>query len=1464
MQDWADGQPNYGMYGSPSNRGPILSEACEPAAAEAAWEPVLFIQYDRNQSPTTIADLSAADVDWYQVKLTWTSPDDRPSGTVAGYDIRYGTTAFPAAGDTATKEAWWTSATQIANEPAPLPAGNRQSYTVTNLVPSTAYSFAIRSIDRTGLISDIAAISATTDPMDITAPAAVALAVTQVGPNHVVLSWTAPGDDNNDPASLASEYDIRYSTSQITDGNFASATAVTAKPAPAAAGTVQTVRIEGLTPSQAYWFALKTRDEVPNWSALSNVPTVTTPVPDTQAPVAIDDLAVVGVHIRSVFLKWTTPADLGSAGLASYEIRYSTDPISSEAAWNSASIAPNSLVPGQPNVDQVEFQVLGLNPNTTYCFAVKSRDLAIPANVSALSNPATGHTMMPIRAITLTNPWIENDRVANTRNITTIGQTFSNAYTPNGVVAPTTGEEKAINMYNNIKRRIYHWKEVPPQADDITYNVNVFGWALCGMFQTMGTTVGTQIFGAGNAHYSGGNYGIPGGHNWYEVKYTDTDGVSRWHTYDPMTTFYIYNSATQPRHVLSRAEIAGYASNAVTVNAVAEGRACAGYLLCGDEPDYWYGVCGAGSDYAGSTKATLAMDMTLGMGQSLKRTCESWASQYANTSTTAPYHHEAAADWKDTTNFPYWEPYEFLSAQNTTVGISYTKTYRRWANGTFTITPDFRSSGYQADLYSSTNIKTYNDDFQTPDLRPATTGSPAEIVLKISTPFCVTDANISGTFTRASVADTNRIFYSPDGSNWIQVWVNAATGTTSLTNLNMRTQVNGTYAYYLKIQLQAAASTADAGLSNLVVQTSFEHNKGGMAYLDKGVNNLKLNLDNPTALAGGGGAIHVVYKWKENYGSGWTVDQTYERYFDENDPYPYTFAISVGGTKVPRTEYILLEVTEPPQPDTVAPAQIDNLALADKDSTVVDLAWTATGDDYRAGTATRYEIRYTTGSTPMDDAAWPTATLVSGTPAPAAANSAERFRVTGLSGSTTYNFAIKAFDEDSNPSPISNVVTATTDAPDVTPPGVITDLAAVRGSTSGTINLAWTAPGDDGNSGTADAYDLRYSTASITDGNFSSAIPVAGVPAPKAAGAAESFTVTGLPTGVVYYFAIKTRDEVPFWSTLSNVASAKAVLGQIILQQGLNSYGGCTDTYMQEGSPTGNYSSNTFLRVCGFNSPNRQRGLIKFDVSSIPTTATITNATLYLYAYSGLQTDARGGSYGIYRTYERWTPAETSWTIAKGTTAWTVAGGGGYNPTPNGTAAKQNTTGVWYAFDMTAIIQFLITNPDYNFGFLIKCLDESYSNQDMFYSAEGATTSLRPKLVITDLVTCTVTTTVNPVGAGTVSGGGSLAQGDPCTLTAAPALGYVFDHWQGGPVNGSTANPASFAVSGSVTVTAVFRACALGDVNGDGCVDLLDLLAMANAWATISTDAGYSAACDLDRNGRIDVIDLLILADNWP
>jgi subtilisin family serine protease len=123
---------------------------------------------------------------------------------------------------------------------------------------------------------------------------------------------------------------------------------------------------------------------------------------------------------------------------------------------------------------------------------------------------------------------------------------------------------------------------------------------------------------------------------------------------------------------------------------------------------------------------------------------------------------------------------------------------------------------------------------------------------------------------------------------------------------------------------------------------------------------------------------------------------------------------------------------------------------------------------------------------------------------------------------------------------------------DYAPPDPIPDLT-VRSVGSNTVDLAWTATGDDGVERSASIYHLRYATAPIDADNFDRATPVPGLPAPKPAGSPESFTVAGLAFHTTYYFALVAEDDNDLRSALSNVATA-TTLGAPALEFGPDAF----------------------------------------------------------------------------------------------------------------------------------------------------------------------------------------------------------------------------------------------------------------------------------------------------------------------
>lgn len=221
----------------------------------------------------------------------------------------------------------------------------------------------------------------------------------QAPTSSVQLSWTAPGDDGM--TGTASQYDLRYSTSVINAANFASATRWVGTPVPTSPGSTQSTTVTGLLGNTTYWFAMKAGDEVPNWSAISNVVSfMTTALLDSVRPAMVTNLAITGVTETSASLSWTAVGDDSLTGTASsYDIRYSSTPITA-LNWASATQVSGEPTPGAPGAAQA-FTVNGLTRQTTYYVAIKVTDDG--GNASALSNVPSATTPDLTRPATITD-----------------------------------------------------------------------------------------------------------------------------------------------------------------------------------------------------------------------------------------------------------------------------------------------------------------------------------------------------------------------------------------------------------------------------------------------------------------------------------------------------------------------------------------------------------------------------------------------------------------------------------------------------------------------------------------------------------------------------------------------------------------------------------------------------------------------------------------------------------------------------------------------------------------------------------------------------------------------------------------------------------------------------------------------------------------------------------------------------
>ena len=221
------------------------------------------------------------------------------------------------------------------------------------------------------------------------------------------------------------------------------------------------------------------------------------------------------------------------------------------------------------------------------------------------------------------------------------------------------------------------------------------------------------------------------------------------------------------------------------------------------------------------------------------------------------------------------------------------------------------------------------------------------------------------------------------------------------------------------------------------------------------------------------------------------------------------------------------------------------------------------------------------------------------------------------------------------------------------------------------------------------------------------------------------------------------------------------------------------DTKLDSWATTTNYGSATDLQTYPWvlsNGNYTRRILIKFDLSSIPTGATITSATLHLY-----ETGTRGynRTLAAHKVLNSW--SETSVT--------TSSFGNAFNATASATAQLEWPNGVNGSWDLKNDVQSFVYGTS-NYGWLIK--DNSEDDSQSFWqfaSREYSTSSLRP--VLTVAYTAATNPTLN------VSPSTSICAGGSTQLTASGASTY---NWS--PATGlSSANGATVTASPSSTTT---------------------------------------------------------------
>ena len=274
-----------------------------------------------------------------------------------------------------------------------------------------------------------------------------------------------------------------------------------------------------------------------------------------------------------------------------------------------------------------------------------------------------------------------------------------------------------------------------------------------------------------------------------------------------------------------------------------------------------------------------------------------------------------------------------------------------------------------------------------------------------------------------------------------------------------------------------------------------------------------------------------------------------------------------------------------------------------------------------------------------------------------------------------------------------------TQADDTVPPATPSLAVDVAGPTS--LDVHWDAVAN------VESYELN-----LVDGSSN----------PVYAGTNTSFPATGLTTDVEYCYEIRALNSVngdSAWSSPPTCGTPVVETAMASFQQGVGGYTGTVDTYLDEGNPGDNYTSNALLRVDL--EPDKWQVLLRFEdiigggSGQIPFGSTIESATLGINVTNSSTTGAQ-----LYRMIAPWSDSDT----------WTSRGGGidtdgvEAESTPDSSSGGSGTGAA--SVDVTADVQTW-SDGAANRGWAWL---QSEDNSWQFNSSDTGTVANRPVLTV--------------------------------------------------------------------------------------------------------------------------------------
>jgi fibronectin type 3 domain-containing protein len=368
--------------------------------------------------------------------------------------------------------------------------------------------------------------------------------------------------------------------------------------------------------------------------------------------------------------------------------------------------------------------------------------------------------------------------------------------------------------------------------------------------------------------------------------------------------------------------------------------------------------------------------------------------------------------------------------------------------------------------------------------------------------------------------------------------------------------------------------------------------------------------------------------------------------------------------------------------DSSPPSMPQNLAVTPVSPTRNDLSWTAS-DDPQSG-VDHYNV-YRNG-------------VLLGT------SDDTSFSDTGVVTGASYTYRVSAVNGDGLEGALSAPVSV---GADQTPPSIPTNLAVTEAIASGNVNLSlsW-SPSQDNESNFKDYRVYRNGTLIAT---------VTGT----------TYTDLNVSAASVVEYRVSARNE----HDLESERSLPIYVAQ--LQNGVSqggAYNGTLDVWINENNEGQQNGDTTSISVDGQN-PEEEIGLIRWDLSSIPSNAEVQRASLLLNI-----TNNSPQPYEMYQARRDWVENQANFNIASLASPWQTPGARG--TTDRGTAVLGNllhSTAVARAtFPLnaagTALVEQWVQGAAANYGFIMS--DPANDNGLQFTATESTNGALRPTMLV--------------------------------------------------------------------------------------------------------------------------------------